>query len=114
MWEWHVRSPQPEHTDRYAFMRIIPYALSGEQEPLGNGTRTRSVWERQALSINLSPGGMLLMMTEAPRQGQHMTISFPNSAGENSDPRTAEVRWTRPVPGDHDAHVHFVGIKFLR
>lgn len=94
-------------------MRMIPYALVGEQDEPGRDRQAGSMPAGRALSINISPGGMLLMMEQAPLRGQRLSITMPARAVRGVPPSKAEVCWTRPVPGASQVNVHFVGVKFL-
>lgn len=64
----------------------------------------------EACSLNISSGGMLLMMDQAPRVRQlieiHTTISKRRHAL-----MLFEVRWTRPIRNGNDIDGYLVGCK---
>ena len=70
--------------------------------------------EGDAMSVNVSSGGMLLLMSQAPHVRQIFEISMPASGGRK-DKRHAlvEARWTREVPVEGDSPLCLVGVKFL-
>ncbi|MEK7763737.1 MAG: hypothetical protein AAB433_19365, partial [Nitrospirota bacterium] len=57
-WTWALKQPRPGHADRMAFIRMIPFEAFDNQ----HNAAAHSVKHGQALSVNLSQGGMLLMM----------------------------------------------------
>ncbi len=70
--------------------------------------------EGDAVSVNVSSGGLLLLMSQAPHVHQIFEISMPASGGRK-DKRHAlvEARWTREVPVEGGSPLCFVGVKVL-
>jgi hypothetical protein len=69
----------------------------------------------KALSVNISRGGMLLLMDQAPNIEQVLKVYVPTPITLTDTPTLAEVRWTRRVPFNRmkENESHFVGLKFL-
>ncbi|WP_455245768.1 PilZ domain-containing protein [Petrachloros mirabilis] len=108
-WEWPIEGGVQKHNERVALLRPIPYEMTnqidGEGEPVKSG---------KALSLNISSGGMLVIMDLAPRVQQVMKVLVPTPTNLAGTPTLAEVRWTRKLPlGSPNGGAHFVGLKFL-
>ena len=69
----------------------------------------------RALSLNISSGGMLVLMDQEPVVEQVLKVYVPTPVSAAETPTLAEVRWTRPVPfGKPSSHCpYFVGLKFI-
>lgn len=69
----------------------------------------------RALSLNISSGGMLVLMDHAPEVEQVLKVLVPTPTSSAGTPTLAEVRWTRKLPfgGSRNDGAHFVGLKFL-
>ena len=113
-WEWNISPSGQQHTDRVPMLRSIQYEtflVVGHEEP--EPPAQRGAEEGKALSLNISPGGMLLLMDKAPAVGQTIKVKVPTPVNQVQAPTLAEVRWTRPVPLAPAGNCHFVGLKFL-
>ena len=63
--------------------------------------------------MNISAGGMLLFMDQAPPVQQVFEVRVPASKIVKT-PTLVEVCWTRPIPiEDYDKRRYLVGVKFL-
>lgn len=110
-WEWPILSNHQKHSERVALLRPILYEMTAPvedpSEPASQG---------KALSINISSGGMLLLMDQAPNIEQVLKVYVPTPITLTDTPTLAEVRWTRKVPftrlKESDSYF-FVGLKFL-
>jgi hypothetical protein len=69
----------------------------------------------QLLSLNISNGGMLVLMNQPPSIEQVMKVHVPTPITMADIPTLAEVRWTRKIPfGQPNGEgAFFVGLKFL-
>ena len=94
-------------TERAAFMEYCPYELS---EPLGDATV--AIHQGEALSINISRGGMLLLMGQNPPVQQVFEIQVPAST-RGKTARLVEVCWTRQIQIEDFDRRYLVGVKFL-
>jgi len=109
-WEWPIEGDVQKHNERVALLRPIPYEMTaqveGQGEPVVNG---------KALSLNISSGGMLVLMDLAPRVQQVMKVHVPTPTNRAGTPTLAEVRWTRRLPfGKTNGEVtYFVGLQFM-
>jgi hypothetical protein len=76
---------------------------------------TDPVTSGKALSLNISNGGMLVLMDHAPEVEQVLKVLVPTPTSLAGTPTLAEVRWTRRVPfGKQNGHgTYFVGLKFI-
>ena len=109
-WEWLIRDSYESHRERAALLRPILYEMTVSEAEKGN-----LVKEGKALSLNISSGGMLVLMDQAPDIEQVLKIYVPTPITIAETPTLAEVRWTRKLPiGDSSSHVtYFVGLKFM-
>jgi hypothetical protein len=97
-WEWPMADCLENHSERVALLRPIPYEMTTPVEgPAGPRAG-------KALSLNISSGGMLVLMDQAPT---------PVTVAET--PTLAEVRWTRkmPIGKSNGQGAYFVGLKFM-
>ncbi len=109
-WEWPMRDSHENHSERAALLRPILYEMSSlveGQEPLAT--------EGKALSLNISSGGMLVLMDQAPQIQQVLKVYVPIPITLAETPTLAEVRWTRKLPfGKPNSNgTYFVGLKFM-
>lgn len=109
-WEWPMRDSHESHRERAALLRPIQYEMSspieGQIEETGVG---------KALSLNISSGGMLVLMDKAPQIEQVLKVFVPTPITIADTPTLAEVRWTRKLPfGKMNGNgPYFVGLKFM-
>ncbi len=69
-----------------------------------------------AISINYSPGGMLILMDQAPRMDQVISLRVSSTTSAPEHPTLAEVRWTKTLMVEaEDGHheMHLAGLRFL-
>lgn len=108
-WEWPMAISQESHSERAALLRPIPYEMSTQVE---GPTETA---KGKALSLNISSGGMLILMDQAPDVEQVLKVYVPTPVSVAETPTLAEVRWTRKFPfgKSNGNETHFVGLKFM-
>lgn len=107
-WQWPFAPSDAKHNERVALLRPISYQASVplEDEP-------RFDRSGKALSLNISSGGILLLMDWAPPVEQVLKVNVPTPLTAAETPTLAEVRWVRKVPFGVDDSLCFVGLKFL-
>ena len=107
-WEWPTVPSQQQHSERVALLRPIPYEVtpSHEQEPA-------SERRGHALSLNMSSGGMLVLMDFVPSVERVLKVKVPTPLALVETPTLAEVRWVRKIPFDDQNGPALVGLKFL-
>ena len=93
--------------ERADFIEYCPYEIS---EPLGYDAI--AIHEGEALSVNISSGGMLLLMDQGPPVQQVFEIQAPGSIRDKT-PGLVEVCWTRQIPIEDSESRYLVGVKFL-
>ena len=109
-WEWPMADCQENHRERAALLRPIQYEMTvpveGPAAPNQSG---------RALSLNISRGGMLVLMDQAPAIDQVMKIYVPTPITAAETPTLAEVRWIRELPFGRNsgAGPYFIGLKFV-
>lgn len=105
-----MRDSHENHSERAALLRPIPYEMTATIE--GAPTATPS---GRALSLNISSGGMLILMDQAPQVDQVLKVYVPTPVTVAETPTLAEVRWTRKLPfGRVNGNgAYFVGLKFM-
>lgn len=109
-WEWSIRDNHQNHSERAALLRPILYEMPASEPGNANGAKGG-----KALSLNISSGGMLVLMDRAPDIEQVLKVYVPTPITIAETPTLAEVRWTRKLPiGDSSSRViYFVGLKFM-
>ena len=114
-WDWSVKPSKRQHSERLALLREISYEetnLIEEEEDVANQGVT-AAQTGKALSLNISSGGMLLLMERAPELDRVFRIHVPTPVIQAKTPTLAEVRWVREIPFPVHNGLHFVGLKFL-
>ena len=112
-WDWPTIAASEKHAERLALLRPIPYEMSlPNPESDQNGTK---VFQGRALSLNISSGGMLIIMDQTPLLDQVIKVHVPTPVALAETPTLAEVRWIRrvPFPSSGSEASFFVGLKFL-
>lgn len=109
-WEWPMRDSHENHSERAALLRPIPYEMTATIEGVTGATPSG-----RALSLNISSGGMLILMDQAPQVDQVLKVYVPTPVTVAETPTLAEVRWTRKLPfGRVNGNgAYFVGLKFM-
>ena len=109
-WEWPMTESQKSHSERAALLRPILYEMTTPVE--GPAASSHS---GKALSLNISSGGMLVLMDQVPAVEQVMKVYVPTPISMAETPTLAEVRWTRKLPfGKPSGEAAcFVGLKFM-
>lgn len=109
-WEWPMTDSQKSHSERAALLRPILYEMTTPVEDVP----ASSIHSGKALSLNISSGGMLVLMDQVPAIEQVMKVYVPTPLSVAETPTLAEVRWTRRLPfGKSNGGAHFVGLKFM-
>jgi hypothetical protein len=109
-WEWPIATDLQKHQERVAVLRPVPFEMTahvdGPSDPVISG---------KALSLNISSGGMLVLMDHAPEVEQVLKVLVPTPTSLAGTPTLAEVRWTRRVPfgRPNGQGTYFVGLKFI-
>ena len=101
--------PAPQerrNSERISLIRACPYQLSNL---LDKGRVELSTG--YSYSLNISSGGMLLLMPHMLPQRQIFEVNAPSVGGDERHITLVEVCWTRPTPPD--LGVYFVGVRFL-
>ena len=109
-WEWPIMANFQKHNERVALLRPINYEMTAPVDDPGAAGR-----QGKALSLNISSGGMLLLMDQAPALEQVLKVYVPTPTAVAETPTLAEVRWTRKLPFGKTNGVNpfFVGLKFV-
>lgn len=110
-WDWPTMPNQQKHTERVTMIRPVEYESTG---PIDSDLFEDRFTSRtgKALTLNISSGGMLVVMDHAPDLLQLLKVHVPIPIHMTHIPTLVEVAWTRPFPmGPHD--LHFVGLKFV-
>ena len=71
-WDWPMTDSQKSHSERAALLRPILYDMTTPVE--GPSASTHS---GKALSLNISNGGMLILMDQAPAVEQVLKVYVP-------------------------------------
>jgi hypothetical protein len=89
-------------------MRSIRY----ERSVATGRKRVRQASDGNALSLNVSNGGMCLLMDRKPAVMEVFRLHMPMFDMVAETPTLGEVRWVQPLPF-HQNGTCFVGLKFL-
>lgn len=95
-------------SERVAVLRWCPYAMTEWRD-----SDTLLFREGEALSINVSSGGMLLLMSHTPDVQQVFEVSTPRAGKEATALALVTVRWTRQTSKDSSEGLSLVGVEFL-
>lgn len=110
-WDWPIATNDTDtHIGRVTLLRQIEYELMPPlQSPTGPTRRG------QALTLNMSRSGMLVMMDRAPAIEQVVKVRVPTPLGTADTPTLTEVRWRRRIPfgSGRGKGTYFVGLKFI-
>ena len=93
--------------ERVAFTGSCRYEIS---DVLGD--ESIAIHQGEALSMNISDGGMMLFMDQAPPVEKVFVLRLPASQLVKA-PTLVEVCWTRAVPIEDYGKRYLVGVKFL-
>jgi hypothetical protein len=89
-------------------MRACPYELT---KPAGSDAVKLS--EGYGYSINMSVGGMLLLLPEEVGKRQVLQVQTPSEAKKEQITKLVEVCWTHPIPVSPRVNMYLVGTRFL-
>lgn len=114
-WDWPVAPSQQQHIERFALLRPIPYEIGIIAPPDQNPEDLIMSRRGKGLSVNISSGGILLLMNRIPEPQEVMKVYVPTPVNLAQTPTLAEVRWRRVLPFvDHNGDsIYFVGLKFV-
>lgn len=109
-WDWPMTESQKSHSERAALLRPIEYEMTAPAEGV-----PALAQNGKALSLNISSGGMLVLMDQVPQVEQVIKVYVPTAISIAEVPTLAEVRWTRKLPFGRakDNPAYFVGLKFM-
>lgn len=109
-WEWPIGDSNENHSERAALLRPIIYEMTPQEQGA-----TVAAKDGRALSLNISSGGMLVIMDRAPAIEQVLKVYVPTPIAIAETPTLAEVRWTRKLPLGRSSGngIYFVGLKFM-
>lgn len=118
-WGWPVSVKAGTRPDRMPLMRQVRYTLSldleqsqfGQQEDEEGGTDIEP--SGTALSMNVSAGGMLVIMNGAPPTQHVLKVRVPTPINGIETPTLAEVCWSRKLPFPAPHSLYLVGLKFI-
>ena len=108
-WEIPRGNGDLHHRDRFPLMRPVEYEM---RIPIDEQSEEILASEGKSLSVNVSNGGMCLLMDRAPELTRIMRVQVPLSDTRAQTPTLAEVRWVRRLPFDLGG-LYYVGLKFL-
>lgn len=80
-------------------------------EPLAEDSTV--IHQGEALLMNISSGGMLLLMEHAPAVEQVLEVRLPTSIKVATTPTLVEARWRREIPIGSFGRRYLVGVRFL-
>lgn len=117
-WAWPISVKAGTRPDRMPLMRQVPYTLSLElgqhrfaltEDEEGGNVEAGGT----ALSMNVSAGGMMVIMNGAPPTQHVLKVRVPTPINGIETPTLAEVRWSRKLPFPAPHSLYLVGLKFI-
>lgn len=108
--EWNRQRSGDEQLriDRFPLMRPVSYERTEAFSEAGGLEGHNGM----ALSINVSSGGMCMLMDWGPQRQEVLRVHVPMPISLAKTPTLAEVCWKRPVPMGREG-LYFVGMKFV-
>lgn len=112
-WEVDRKKALLQRHDRFPLMRTMHYEMgalldvadANNDEGSGNG-------QMKGLTINVSNGGLCLLMDRAFPVREILKVHMPTPLHPVQTPTLAEVRWLRALPFISNG-LYVVGLKFL-
>jgi hypothetical protein len=106
-----MAAPAPQdrrRPNRLPFLRFITYGLSVPGAP---DTQPQ---KNQAAAINVSDGGLCLLVTELMNEADIIRLDLPLADVATTSSTLAEVKWLKAVPwATKESPEYFVGVRFL-
>jgi hypothetical protein len=106
-----VDEPPPQErrsSERLPTILSCPYELTRV-----SGSDTVELSEGVTLALNISAGGMLLLMPQSPGERNVFEVHVPSPAKPEKTTKLVEVCWTRKFSFGVGTKVHLVGVKSL-
>jgi len=94
--------------DRAPSMWACPYELTKHE-----GSAALKSSKGYGYSINMSPGGMLLLLPQKVDKRQVFEVQVPSQAKKKERTKLVEVRWTQSIPVSARVKMYLVGTRFL-
>ncbi len=113
--EWNQGAGEQQHGDRFPLMRLVRYETSAplRLEEVQEGQEdTAARQEGAGITVNVSSGGLCLMMDWAPAVKEVLRLHVPMPVPLAEIPTLAEVRWVRTLPFGWEG-VYAVGLQFM-
>ena len=101
-------SKRLKRTDRFSLVESCSFEII---ESLGEELIVTH--RGDALLVNISSTGMLLLLDQPLATGQELRVQVPTPLAMVKTPARAEVRWTRKIRMDGAESRYFVGVRFL-
>ena len=96
------------NSERVRSIQVCPYELTKfsrkDKVALSKG---------RGFTINVSVGGLLLLLPQAVDEKQVFEIKAPSVADKRRDTRLVEVCWTHPLPVTVRTTMHLAGVRLL-
>jgi hypothetical protein len=89
-WEWPISTHLQNHRERVPLLRPVPFEMTTQVDDPSDSANSG-----KALSLNISSGGMLVLMDHAPGVEQVLKVLVPtptSSAGGGTVDTQASVR----------------------
>ncbi len=111
--KWPFRRTRLGAVDRRALVLPIPYEVIESVCGETDDSKPAFAAKGQALSIDVSAGGMLLLLKGEPPRHLRLRLTLPTGMAPDGV-RSAAACWTRTVPAFLKDGVHFAGVQFLQ
>jgi len=104
---WNHFLESVSNKDRIPLMRVVRYERRASPSP-----ETMDQQEGIGLTVNVSSGGLCVLLEFAPEVGEILRLHMPMPVTEAHTPTLADVRWVQRLPFDGN-QLAVVGLKFL-
>ena len=110
-WNRQRSADEQLRIDRFPMLRPVSYERTEAFSEAGR-LEGHEGHNGMALSINVSSGGMCLLMDWLPGPQEVLRVPVPMPIAMMKTPTLAEVRWKSPVPLGQNG-LYIVGVKFV-
>jgi PilZ domain len=106
--KWNHLLPNWNQRDRHSLMQMVRV----ERSTLRVVEDEQPIPQIMGLTVNVSSGGLCLLVDWLPKLGEIMRVHLPMATVEAKTPTLADVRWVRLLPFEGTGLV-IVGVKFI-
>lgn len=107
------RVGEPSSQERRSSERLPTFLSCPYELTCVSGSDTVKLSQGVTITLNISAGGMLLLMSEPLEERKVFEVHIPSSAKSENTTKLVEVCWTREYSFGVGTKVHLIGVKSL-